>query len=141
MKTTLLAISAGCAMLLFTAGCATSMNSVENAQATGHRKMVSDKRVITDAGLYDRVSVVGINTATGPAGFLKIQVEVLNTTSSLRKFTYRVEWFDADGMLINLPTTTATPRALEGGESGMITATAPTDKAKDFKIKFLESLN
>jgi uncharacterized protein YcfL len=68
-------------------------------------------------------------------------VEVENTTLSRQAFTYRVEWFDEQGMIVNLPTTTAIPRTLEARETASITATAPTDRAKDFRIKFLEPTN
>ena len=61
-----------------------------------------------------------------------------NVTNKARAFTYRVEWFDEHGMLIELPTSAARPRTIEGRESMMITAVAPTARAKDFRIKFLE---
>ena len=126
--------------ILLLAACS-SMNTLEPAQPVAQRTMLADKRVITDTGLYSRVRILGVNTATGPAGFLKIQVEVENTTLSRQAFTYRVEWFDEQGMIINLPTTTAIPRTLEARETASITATAPTDRAKDFRIKFLEPTN
>jgi uncharacterized protein YcfL len=126
-------------ILLFAA--CTSMNTLEPAQPVAQRAMLADKRVITDTSLYSRVRILGVNTATGPAGFLKIQVEVENTTLSRQAFTYRVEWFDEQGMIINLPTMTAIPRTLEARETASITATAPTDRAKDFRIKFLEPTN
>jgi uncharacterized protein YcfL len=126
-------------ILLFAA--CTSMNTLEPAQPVAQRAMLADKRVITDTSLYSRVRILGVNTATGPAGFLKIQVEVENTTLSRQAFTYRVEWFDEQGMIVNLPTTTAIPRTLEARETASITATAPTDRAKDFRIKFLEPTN
>ena len=121
-------------------GC-TTVNSVEPAQPVAQRQMLSDQRVITDTTLNRHVRIIGVNTATGPAGFLKIQVEVQNLTSRPQSFTYRVEWFDENGMLINLPTTTAIPRTIEGKETMDLTATAPTDRAKDFRIKFLEPTN
>jgi uncharacterized protein YcfL len=117
----------------------TTTNTLEPAQPVAQRQMLADKRVITDTGLYRRCRILGVNTATGPGGFLKIQVEVQNLTSSRQSFTYRVEWFDENGMIVNLPTMTAIPRTLEGKETASITATAPTDRAKDFRIKFLDS--
>ena len=44
-------------------------------------------------------------------------------------------------MIIELPTKTAIPRTLDGKETISITATAPTPRAKDFRIKFLEPAN
>ncbi len=120
-------------------GCSTTtINTTEPAVPTARRDMLADQRVTTDGSLARAVRVRGVNTATDAQGHLKVQVEVENTTRSRKSFTYRVQWFDAQGMLITLPTATAVPRALEGGEVGYITATAPTPQAKDFRILFLE---
>jgi uncharacterized protein YcfL len=125
-------------LLLAGFGCST-VNRLEPAQPVAQRERLADQQVITDVGLHNRVRVLGVNQATGPGGFLKIQVEVLNLTSKLQSFTYRVEWFDENGMVISLPTKSAIPRTLEGKETAVITATAPTERAKDFRIQFLES--
>ena len=118
-------------------GC-TTVNTVEPAQPVARRQMLPDKRVITDSSLNRHVEILGVNTATGPEGFLKIQVELRNKTRSEHNFTYRVEWFDENGMIVASPTAAAIPRTIEGKETLAITATAPTDRAKDFRIKFLE---
>lgn len=122
------------------AGC-TTVNTVGNADTVAQKQMVNDKRVLTDASLNRKVQIVGINSAINAAGFMKIQVEVQNTTRQHQSFSYRVEWFDENGMLINLPSNTAIPRSLEGKESIFLGATAPTERARDFRIKFLETLN
>ena len=40
--------------------------------------------------------------------------------------------------LVDLPTAVARPRSIEAREIAAVTATAPTPRAKDFRIKFLE---
>jgi len=140
MKTIHPLLLASTTALLVLTGC-TTVNTLEPAQPVAQRDMVSDKRVITDTSLNRRVRILGVNQATGLGGFLKIQVEVQNMTSRHQNFTYRVEWFDENGMIINLPTYTAIPKSLEGKETISITATAPTERAKDFRIKFLEPTN
>ncbi|MCB1125400.1 MAG: hypothetical protein KDM81_02815, partial [Verrucomicrobiae bacterium] len=93
----LLAVVAG-------AGCrSTQMNTVDPAQPANQREMISDKRVLKDQSLNKAVNIVGLNVGTGPEGFLKVQVEVENRTRSLKSFTYTVEWFDENGILIELP--------------------------------------
>jgi len=136
-KNLLFLASAACGTALLLNGCGATMNTIEPAETVAQRHMISDKRLITDTGLHYAVQPVGINTITTPAGFLKIQVELQNTTGSMQKFTYRVEWFDEFGMAINSPMAVSIPRSIEGGESLALTAIAPTDRAKDFKIKFL----
>lgn len=122
-----------------TPGChTTTVNTAEPAVPTAAREMLADQRVQTDASLARAVRVRGVNTATDAQGFLKVQIEIENTTRRRKQFTYRVQWFDARGMIIHLPTATATPRSLEGREVAYITTTAPTPQAKDFRILFLE---
>ena len=133
-------IAAG-ASLLALSGCRTTVNTLEPAQPTAQREMLPDKRVITDTSLNRAMRILGVNSITTPAGFLKIQIEVQNLTGSLKSCTYRIEWFDEHAMIINSATTTALPLALEGRETKSVTATAPTSTAKDFRIKFLEPVN
>jgi uncharacterized protein YcfL len=117
-------------------GC-TTVNTVEPAQPVAQRQMLADKRVITDTGLYGRVRPVGVNTAVVSTGFLKIQVEVQNLSSSVQAFAYRIEWFDANGITVNTPTSTWIDRQIQGGESLMLTGIAPTETAKDFRVNFI----
>jgi uncharacterized protein YcfL len=127
------------AVVLVAAGCHNPMNSVENAQKTGQRSMVSDQRVVTDMGLNRSVSVVGLNTAMTPGGVLKVQAELLNTTKSLHRFSYQFEWFDLNGMLVNNVVSPVVADQIEGGESKSISAIAPTPTCKDFRLKLLEA--
>ena len=128
-------------MLLGGTGCKTTVNTLEPAQATAQKDMLPDKRVITDTSLNRRMRVLGVNTAATPAGFLRIQIEVQNTTNSRKSCTYRIEWFDENAMIIHTATTPSTPISLQGRETKSITAIAPTPTAKDFRIKFLEPVN
>jgi len=127
---------ASLAVSLFQCGCST-MNTLEPAQPVAQRQMLSDKRVITDTSLYGRVRPVGINVATVSTGFLQIQVEVQNLSSSVQLFAYRIEWFDANGMIIHTLLSTWIDRQIQGGETLSLTGIAPTETAKDFRIKFV----
>ncbi len=116
-----------------------TVNTVERAEPIGQRQMVNDKRIITDAGLNRATRIVGVNEV--PGEFLKVQVELFNTTGSLKSFNYRFEWFDANGIQVNTPTSTYIPRQIEGKESIFISAIAPTPTAKDFRLKLIDSDN
>jgi len=137
MKTRIFLPLAGVVLLAW-CGCRTSMNTVENAQKEGQRQMVSDQRVITDTSLAKKVSIVGINQAMTPGGVLKVQIELLNTKRSLQRFSYRFEWFDANGMQINNVASPTIPDQIEGGESKFISSVAPMPACKDFRVKFIE---
>jgi uncharacterized protein YcfL len=142
MKPTPLFLSFAAVVALLGAGCgSTRVNTVEPAQSSAQRQMVSDKRVLSDQSLNNRVRIVGLNTSTGPEGFLRVQLEVQNLTRRPARFTYRVEWFDENAMLIELPAANATPRVIESQEILTVGAVAPTPRAKDFRIKLLEPTN
>ena len=49
----------------------------------------------------------------------------MNTTRNLQHFSYRWEWFDETGTLIDTPTSTAVSRPIEGKESLFLTGMAP----------------
>jgi uncharacterized protein YcfL len=138
MKTGIVLTLAG-ALLLAVSGCKTSVNSVENAQKSGQRQMISDQRAVTDTGLGKKVSIVGVNSAMTPGGFLKVQIELLNTTRSSQRFSYRFEWFDANGMQLSTLTTAEIPGQIEGGEDKFISSVAPTPACRDFRVKFIEN--
>ena len=122
--------------LVCLAGCST-VNTVERAQPTGQKQMTNDKRIITDTGLDRKVNIVGINEATIGSGFAKVQVELFNKSSSSCCFTYHFDWFDAQGMLVQTPTSSWIDRTIQGKETLDIIAVAPTETAKDFRVKFL----
>ena len=125
-----------CASLSLLAGCVSTVNTVERAAPIGQRQMVNDKRIITDAGLNRAVRIIAVNET--PGEFLKVQVEVLNTTHSLKSFNYRFEWFDANGMQVNTSASTYLPRQIEGKESLFLSAMSPTPTARDFRVKLIE---
>jgi uncharacterized protein YcfL len=119
-------------------GC-TTVNTVENAQKEGHRAMVTDQRVITDATLNRKVAIVGVNSAMTAGGLLKVQVELENRTRSPQRFLYRFEWFDASGMQVNNVLSASVPEQLDGKESKMINSIAPSPSCQDFRVKFIEA--
>ncbi len=118
----------------------TTVNTVERDTPVGAKQMVADKRVITDDTLIRKVSIVGINENTTSGGFLQVQIEVINRKNSMQDFSYRFEWFDMNGIVVNTPTSVWIPKQIEGQEILTITAVAPTPTAKDFRVKFMENV-
>ena len=125
----------GFGMLAIT-GCST-VNTVERAQPVARKQMTDEKRVITDASLNRNVNVLGINETTISSGFTKVQVEILNTTSSPYSFRYHFDWFDGQGMLVQTPTSSWIDRSIQGKETLDIISIAPTETAKDFRLKLI----
>lgn len=117
-----------------------TVNTVERETPAGTRQMIADKRVITDSTLNKKVSIVGLNEGMTKGGFLQIQIEVLNLKNSMQEFSYNVEWFDMNGMLMSSPSIVWIPKQIEGRETLTITAVAPATTAKDFRIKLVENV-
>ncbi len=82
-----------------------------------------------------------IRETTVGNGLLKIQAEILNTTSSRKRVNYRFDWIDNAGMVIDTPLSNWKPLSLAGKESGFITSVAPTPRAVDFRLKLIEASN
>jgi uncharacterized protein YcfL len=139
MKTPRLLGSAGLCLVVGLAGltgCST-VNTVERAQSVAQKQMTDDKRVITDASLNRNVNVMSINETTVSTGFTKVQVELLNQTSSPYSFRYHFDWFDGQGMLVQTPTSSWIDRNIQGKETMDIISIAPTETAKDFRLKLI----
>ncbi len=125
-----------CAGLM--SGCATTVNTVENADKAGVREMVRDKRVVSDRTLENRIAVVGINQTQTTSGFQRIQIEVYNLKRTVQSFFFTVEWFDADGMRVETATGGWSEQQILARESLFLTFTAPSPRAKDFVVKLVE---
>lgn len=118
----------------------TTVNTVEREESVGTKQVVADKRVITDATLNKKVSIVGLNEVVTPGGFLQLQIEILNRKNSMQEVSYKIEWFDENGMRVDTPASVWVPRQIEGQETLSITATAPKQAARDFRVKFMENV-
>ncbi|HHT9110346.1 MAG TPA: DUF1425 domain-containing protein [Candidatus Brocadiaceae bacterium] len=125
--------------MVFFPSCST-VNTVERETPTGTRQPIADKRIITDVTLNRKVSIVGLNEGATNGGFLQIQIEVLNLRNSMQEFSYNIEWFDKNGMLVSSPSIVWIPKQIEGRETMTITAVAPATTVKDFRIKLIENV-
>jgi uncharacterized protein YcfL len=121
------------------AACQTPVNTVERATPGCVRDPIADKRVIADSRFNDVLSVVGLNQTTASGGVLKVQAELRNQNASHVTFSYRFEWFDAAGMLIETPGSVWLSREIEGGETLYVIGVAPTTTAKDFRFKIMKA--
>lgn len=123
----------------FAAACST-VNTVERANPQSVKKMVDDKRVITDDALDRYAYVAGVNESFVSGNLLKIQVELVNSGVAYRSVNYKFTWIDENGMEIESATAPWGTVVLEGGESKFISAVASSPKIKDFKLKLLPNM-
>lgn len=119
--------------------CAASVNTIENADAGAEKKLLNDRRIITDSGTVDKATPIEIRTGTTPDGaVLRIQLEVMNRTRDIGRLAYLVEWYDAQGLKIEVPTVWK-PLVIQPAKIESITAVAPNAAAKDFRISLKRS--
>ncbi len=85
-------------------------------------------------GKSSYVKVVGLQAKTRD-GFLSLQVEVANSDYKPRKIFYRVKWLDDSGFQV-WDDEPWKPMLVQGSARMNIQASAPTPKARDFRVQF-----
>lgn len=135
----LLLATSATALVLFGAGCATSVNTVSRSESQASPSYVADQRVITDASLGRKVAIVSVNEAKVSGDLLKIQVTLENRSTKPQAFTYKFDWVASDGMELSAPTGGWKQIQLEGRETRAVSAVATSPKAVDFHLKLREN--
>lgn len=130
-------------LLLAAGGCVTHVETIPLPQAGAQpkpivpqRQTVTDKRVVIDPALVHAIRIVGIKSTMGPEGFLKIQVNVQSLFHTLQQFSYRIDWFDENGLNLPMAASAAMPWTLLSHETSFLAVTAPTPAARDFRVTF-----
>ncbi|MBN1457724.1 MAG: YcfL family protein [Sedimentisphaerales bacterium] len=73
-------------------------------------------------------------TRRNEAGLMELHVNGYNRSYDTKRFKYRVEWLDADGMLIQSKTSVWLPMSAMGKSPFGIKAVAPTPEAVNFRM-------
>lgn len=82
----------------------------------------------------ERIEVTEAVTRRNDAGFLELYVSGVNKSYDTKRFRYRVEWLDADGLLIETKTSTWLPMSATGKAPFSFKVTAPRTNAVDFRM-------
>jgi uncharacterized protein YcfL len=130
--------------VLWTGGCAgKASNSGPAAPAAPSRPgpATADQRFVIAPELAGALHVVRVMLKKPPGGYLKIQVTVENMTTAPRQFSYRIEWFDAEGARLPVAGQEFIPWRLLSREVASIAVTAPTAAAADFGIAFVPAVH
>ncbi|MEN8126559.1 MAG: YcfL family protein [Planctomycetota bacterium] len=72
--------------------------------------------------------------ARTPEGFLDVQMKGYNKAYGIKRFDYRVEWLDANGMVIPTKTSVWVPVSAMGKSEVTFRFIAPRKEAVDFRI-------
>ena len=73
-------------------------------------------------------------TRRNDAGFLELHVNGYNRSYQTRRFRYRVEWLDENGLLIQSKTSVWLPASAMAKSPFSLKAVAPTPKATNFRM-------
>jgi len=80
------------------------------------------------------IEVTKAVTRKNDAGFLELYVNGYNKSYDTKRFRYKVEWLDADGILIETKTSVWVPYSATGKTPFTIKAVAPRTQAVDFRM-------
>jgi uncharacterized protein YcfL len=80
------------------------------------------------------IDVKRVLTRTNEAGFMEVHVQGFNRSSAVKRFEYRVEWLDAQGIVIESAATTWLPVSAKGKSQFSFKSVAPSRQAVDFRI-------
>lgn len=67
-------------------------------------------------------------------GFLELNINGHNRSYDTKRFRYRIEWLDANGLMIQTKTSTWLPVSATGKSSFSLKAVAPRVEAVDFRM-------
>ena len=73
-------------------------------------------------------------TMRSDAGFLELHVNGYNRSYKTKRFRYRVEWLDENGLLIQSKTSVWLPASAMGKSPFSLKVVAPTPKAVNFRM-------
>jgi uncharacterized protein YcfL len=91
------------------------------------------RRAFSDL-IGEGIQVTEAVTRRNAAGFLELYVNGHNKSYRTKRFRYRVEWLDADGLLIETKTSVWEQMSAMGNSPFTIKAVAPREQAVDFRM-------
>lgn len=80
------------------------------------------------------IEVTQAVTRRNDAGFLELYVNGHNKSFGTKRFRYRVEWLDEDGLMIETKTSVWLPMSATGKSPFTIKAVAPRPQAVNFRM-------
>ena len=92
-------------------------------------------RVVVAKGLAKDIEISGVKQGDVSGNLLKVQFNIRNDGSKPRRILYKVEWFDANGIMINDSSQLFQSQLVRAGEPVALQSVATTPIAKNFRIK------
>ncbi|MEO0586654.1 MAG: YcfL family protein [Planctomycetota bacterium] len=131
------AASLALAVVVLAAGCASSVNTIENRDKAAVVQPVTDARIITDDYFDRRVAIVNVIEDRGAAGNRIVEVEAVNTSNAYQRFRYQFTWFNPAGREVTSLNTTWVDESIAPGGRERLSSVAPNASAEDFRLEIL----
>jgi hypothetical protein len=84
--------------------------------------------------ISEGVKVTNVKEARTPEGFLQVQVSGFNVSAFKKRFEYRTEWLDANGMIIDSIMSKWMPMSVPAESEFSFKVISPSPKAADYRI-------
>ena len=127
-------------MLIVACGCYKPKDQRISVQE-GIRSDSLDNNIVTrpiqhafSALIGEGLEITEAVTRRNDAGFLEIYVSGVNTSYNTKRFRYKVEWFDADGLVVGTKTSTWLPMSAMGKSPFSFKVVAPRTNAVTFTM-------
>ncbi len=75
-----------------------------------------------------------VKTFRNESGFMEAHISVYNRAVATKRFEYRVEWLDVNGVVIDSAVTTWLPFSVMGKSTAQFRAVAPRQSAVNFRV-------
>jgi len=82
----------------------------------------------------ERIEIDEAILAKNDTGFLELNINGHNRSYNTKRFRYKIEWLDANGLMIQTKTSTWLPQSAMGKSSFSIKAVAPRVEAVQFRM-------
>ena len=100
-------------------------NNIVTKSVRGTFEWLSGAGIVIDQAVMNR---------NNNSGFLQVFIIGHNTSSKTKKFRYRVEWLDANGLVIETDTSVWKPKSATGKSPFQIKADATRPEAVNFRM-------
>ena len=129
----------GTTAVLVLVGCNTA-NTASSAHAgpAGLGSNTSIDRIVTNGWLNHKANVVGVRESTVNDNLKRVAVDVYSDQSTLQRFSYKFEWFDAAGIPVISPTGSLTSVSIHPKETITLTSIAGTTAASQWRLTFID---
>lgn len=125
--------------LVLGSGCAHQIGTVESADRQDPAQPIPENVQFADKSMARGLVVEGASAGSASGNLLRAQVMVVSTRRKPQNLSYRFEWYDGEGMIIDSPNSIWKPLRLLGEERVPLSNIAPNPRAVDFVLKLKRS--